>query len=132
MWVLLGYRRGWLHSVGHVRIGPTTRLAVNAGLLVGAAVGSLVGTDTGLVAPCGLDDTPGTVHNGSGKSEIDDDDDMSGGWTGGTDEVAADDEVSWQRRRVNSGCIARRIGGSYKGYGMLEAKGGGKVPEFAE
>ena len=77
-----------------MRIGPTTRLAVNAGLRAGAAVGSLVGIDTALVADCGLLDTLGSVDSGSGESEIDDDD-RADDWTDDTDEVVADDEVSW-------------------------------------
>lgn len=88
-----------------MRIDPTTRLAVNAGLRVGAAIGSLVGIDTALVVDCGLLDTFGAVDSGSGKSEIDDYD-RADDWTDDTDEVV--------HRRVSSGCIADRIGSSYK------------------
>ena len=73
MRILLGYRLGSLHSGGRVRIGPTTRLAVNAGLHVGAVVGSLVETDTALVADCDLLDMSGVVGIGLGKAEADED-----------------------------------------------------------
>lgn len=131
MGVLLGYRPGWLHSAGHVRIGPTTRLAVTAVLRVGAAVGSLAGIDTGLVADCGLSDTSGAVDSGSDKSETDCDG-RAGDWTDDTDEVVADDEVSWQHRRVGSGCIAGRVGSLHKDCGTLWAKGVGKMVEVVE
>ena len=72
-----------------MRIDPTIHLAVSAGLRVGAAVGSLAGIDTALVADCGLLDTFGAVDSGSGKSENDDDDDDD------TDRVVTDGEVSW-------------------------------------
>ena len=110
-----------------MRIGPTIRLAVNAGLRVGAAVGSLEGIDTALVAPGGLLDTPAAVDSGSGKPEIDDDDRADD-----IDRVVPDDGESWQHRKVSSGCIAGRIGGSYKDYGTLEANVGGRVAEVAE
>ena len=77
-----------------MKIGPTTRPAVTAGLRVGAAVESLAGIDTGLVADCGLSDTSGAVDRGSGKSETDYDG-RGGDWTDDTDEVVADDELSW-------------------------------------
>ena len=67
-----------------MRIGPTTRLAVNAGLHVGAVIGSLVATDTALVAGYDLLDTCVAVDIGLRKSK---DDGRAGGWT--------DDEVSW-------------------------------------
>ncbi len=115
-----------------MRIGLTTRLEVNAGLRVGAAVGSLAGIDTALVADCDFLDASGTVDSGLGNSEIDDDDDRADGWTDDTDEVVADDEVSWRHRTVSSGCIADRIGGSYKDYGTLGEKGDGRVAGVAE
>ena len=77
-----------------MRIGPTIRLAENAGLRVGVAVGSLVGIDTALVADCGSLDTSVAVGSGSDNSEIDDDD-KADDRTDDTDEVVADDEVSW-------------------------------------
>ena len=133
MRVPLDYRHDSLHSEGRVRIGLTIRLAVNAGLRVGVAVGSLAGIDTAVVADCDFLDTSGAVDGGLGKSEIDDDvDDRADNWTDDTDEVEADDEVSWQHRTVSSDCIADRIGSSYKDYGTLGAKGDGKVAEAAE
>lgn len=105
-----------------MRIGPATRLAVNVELRVGAVIGSLVGTDTALVADCGLLDRSGTVDSGSGKSKIDGY--RADGWT--------DDEVSWQHRTVSSGCIAGRIEISYKDHDTLGARGGGKMAEVAE
>ena len=33
---------------------------------------------------------------------------------------------------MSSGCIVGKIGGSYKDYGTLVAKGGGKMAEVAE
>ena len=105
-----------------MRIGPATRLAANVELRVGAVIGSLVGTDTALVADCGLLDTSGTVDNGSGKSKIDGY--RADGWT--------DDEVSWQHRAVSSGCIAGRFGISYKDHYRLGARDGGTMAEVAE
>ena len=55
-----------------MRIDLTTRLAVNAGLHVGAATGSLVETDTALVADCDLLDTYGAAGIGLRKSKNDD------------------------------------------------------------
>ncbi len=54
-----------------MRIGLTIRLVVSAGLHVEAAVGSLAGIDTALVADRGLLDMYG-VDSGSGWQEIDD------------------------------------------------------------
>ena len=105
-----------------MRIGPATRLAENVELRVEAVIGSLVGTDTALVADCGLLDTSGTVDSGSSKPKIDSY--RAGGWI--------DDEVSWQRRTVSSGCIAGRIEISYKDHDTLGARGGGKMAEVAE
>lgn len=114
-----------------MRIDPTIHLAVNVGLRVGAATGSLVGIDTVLVADSGLPDTSGAVDSGSDKLESDDYDRVDD-WTGDTHEVVADDEMSWQHRRVSSGCTAGRIGCSHRGCGTLGAKGAGKMTEVAE
>lgn len=114
-----------------MRIGLTTRLAVNAGLRVGVVIGSLAGIDTALDADCDLPDTSGAVDIASGKSEIDDDD-RADDWTADTDEAVTDDEVSWQHRKVSSGCIAGRIGILYMDYDTLGAKNGGKMAEAAE
>ena len=130
MRILLGHCLDWLHFGGRERIGPTTRLAVNAGLRVGAAVGSLAEIDTALVADCDLRDTIGSVDGMSGVLEIDDDKTDDG--SDNTDEFVADDEVSWQHRRASSGCIAGRIGRSDKDYGTLGAKDGGRMAEVAE
>lgn len=104
-----------------MRIGPTTRLAVNAELHVGAAAESLVGTDTALVAGCDSLDTFGAADNGSKKSEFDAD--RAEGWTDG--------DVGWQHTKVSTGCTAGRTGSSYKDYDTLEARGGGKMAEVA-
>lgn len=103
---------------------------MNAGLRVGAAIESLAGTDTALAADCGVLDKCGGADNGSGRSEIDDDDRVDD-QTDDTEEVAADDGASWQHRRVSSGCIADKIGFWYKGYGTLGAQGGCKMAEVA-
>ena len=68
-----------------MRIGPTTRLAVNAGLPVGAVTGSPVATDTALVAGYDLLDTSGAVDSVLRKAKIVDD--RAVDWI--------DDEVSW-------------------------------------
>lgn len=114
-----------------MRIGPTIRLAVNAGLRVEVAVGSLAGIDTALVADRDLPDTSGVVDIASHKSEIDDDD-RADDWTADTDEAVTDDEGSWRHRKASSGCIAGRIGSSHKDFGTLGAKHGGKMAEAAE
>lgn len=101
---------------------------MNVGLRVGAAVGSLVVIGTALVADCDLPDMSGPVDNGPGNSETDDDD-KADDWS---DEVVADDEVSWQHKTVSSGCIAGTIGRSYKDDGTLGAKSGGRMTEVAE
>ena len=116
-----------------MRIDPTTRPAVSAGLLVGAAAGSLAEIDTALVADSGLLDKPGAADSWLGGSTIDGDcDDKADDWTDDTDAMAADVELSWQHRRVRSGCIAGRNEVLDKCYGMLEAKGDGKMAEAAE
>ena len=69
----LGYRLGWLHSGGHAKIRPTTHLAPNAGLHVGAAIENLVGIDIARAVDRDLLDDSGAVDSGSGKLEIDDD-----------------------------------------------------------
>ena len=114
-----------------MRIDLTTRLAVNAGLRVEVVIGSLAGTDTALDADCDLPDMSGPVDIALDKSEIDDDD-RADDWTADTDEAVADDEVSWQHRKVSSDCIAGRIGIWYMDCGTLGAKNGGKMTEAAE
>ena len=104
-----------------MRIGPTIQLAVNAGLHAGAAVENPVGFDTALVAGPGSLDRPG-FDSGSGSPKIDDN--RAGDWV--------EDEVSWQHRKGNNGCIAGRIGVSHKDCDMFGAKGVGKVTGVAE
>ena len=94
----LGCRLGWPRSVVRVRTGLATRLAVNAGLHVGAVIGSLGETDTALVADCDLIDTYEAAGTEIRKSK---DYERAGGWT--------DYEASWQCRTVSSDCTADRI-----------------------
>lgn len=118
MRTLVGCRRGWLHSGGRVKIGPTTRLAANAGLRVGAVTGSLVVTDIALFAGCDSLDTSGAVDNALRKPKDDDD--------------RVDDEVSWQHEKVSSGYTAGRATFWYKDHDTFEARSGGKMAEVAE
>ena len=104
-----------------MRIGPTTRLAANAGLRVGAVTGSLVVTDIALVAGCDSLDTSGPVDNALRKPK--NDDDRVDGW--------GDDEVSWQHEKVSSGCTAGRTTFWYTDHDTFEARSGGKMAEVA-
>ena len=104
-----------------MKIGPTTQLAANAELHVGAAAENLVGIGTVLVADCGwLDESD--ADKGSNESKIDDE--RAGDWTG--------EEVSWQHRKASSDYMAGRFAVSYEDYDMLVGKGGGNLAEVAE
>ena len=121
MQILLDCFLGWLHFGDRVKIGPTTQLAVNAELHVGAAAGSLVEIGIVLVADYGwLDEFD--ADNESDESKIDDE--RTDDWAG--------EEVSWQHRKASSDYMAGRFAVLYEDYGMLVGKGGGNLAEVAE